>query len=129
MPTIDTNVLLRWLLDDAPAQTAVADALLSTGERVRVPELALVETVYVLERVMELSRATVAQSIEAIMGVASLDLDRALWRAVLNDYLAHPKVSVTDAFLAAPARSEKALPLYTFDRKLASQLAGAELLR
>lgn len=68
MPTIDTNVLLRWLLDDVPAQTAVADALLSTGERVRVPELALVETVYVLERVMELSRATVAQSIEAIMG-------------------------------------------------------------
>lgn len=59
--------------------------------------------------------------------MASLDLDRALWRAVLNDYLAHPKVSVTDAFLAAQARSEKALPLYTFDRKLASQLAGAEL--
>lgn len=103
MPSLDTNILLRWLLDDVPEQTAAADALVGSGERLTVPDVALIETVYVLERVIGLSRATVALSVETVLGVANLDVDRTTWRESLDDYLAHPKASMTDAYLAAQA--------------------------
>lgn len=128
MPSLDTNVLLRWLLDDVPEQTAAADELMSNGARLTVPDVALIETVYVLERVVGLTRTTVALSIETVLGVASVDVDRALWREVLADYLRHPKVSITDSYLAAAARATGDTPLWTFDRKLARQVEGAQLL-
>lgn len=128
MPSLDTNIVLRWLLDDVEEQTAAADALLAGPERCDVPDVVLIETVYVLERVMRLSRVTIVQSIEALFAVAGVDADRALWRTALDDYLAHPKLSVADTYLAARAQATQRLPLYTFDRKLANQLAAAELV-
>lgn len=127
MPTLDTNVLLRWLLNDVPEQTAAADALLSSGVRCLVPDVALIETVYVLERVMRLQRTTVAHAIETVFEVANLDLDRALWRTALDGYLTHPKLSIADTFLAALADTSHRTPVYTFDKKLANQLSAAEL--
>ena len=128
MATIDTNVLLRWVLNDVPTQAVAAEALLTNGEQHLVPDEALIETVFVLDKVMGLSRATVVASVELVMGVAQLSLDRALWRTALNDYLAHPKLSISDTFLTAIAHATRQLPLYTFDKKLANQLDGAELL-
>ena len=46
---------------------------------------------------------------------------------LVDEYLAHPKLSVTDIYLTALAHSTGATPLYTFDKKLAAQLNGAEL--
>ncbi|HWL60045.1 MAG TPA: PIN domain-containing protein [Microbacteriaceae bacterium] len=128
MPTLDTNVLLRWLLDDIAEQTAAADALIASGARCTVPDAALIETVYVLEKVLRLSRRTVVESIASIFAAANVELDRAVWRAALDDYLAHPKLSISDTFLCAQARDTQQLPLVTFDRKLARQLEGATLL-
>lgn len=129
MPTLDTNVLLRWILGDVPDQSSAAERLLASGVRCVVPDIAVLETAHVLERVMSLPRITVVHSIEMILGVASIDVDRVLWRTALDDYLAHPKLSVADTFLAAQARANHHTPLYTFDRKLANQLSEAELLR
>ena len=129
MPTIDTNVLLRWLLNDVPAQSTAAESLLTSGERIQVPDLALMETAYVLERGLRLPRHIVVRSLETVMGLSAVEMNRALWRTALDDYSAHSKLSITDTFLMAQARAADALPLLTFDRKLANQLDGAELLR
>jgi len=129
MPMLDTNVLLRWILNDVPEQTASAEKLLTSGTSCIVPDIALLETVYVLERVMRLSRATIAQSIETLLSVADLELDRALWLTALKSYFTHPKLSIADTYLAALAQKTNRLPLYTFDHKLANQLEPAELLR
>lgn len=129
MLTLDANVLLRWLLNDVPDQAAAAEALLSQAERFVVPDVVLIETVYVLERVMLLSRKTVALSVELVLGQANLAVDREVWRAALDDYLAHPKLSVADTFLHAQARAADRGPLLTFDRALARQLPGASLVR
>lgn len=129
MPTLDTNILLRWLLDDVPDQTDAVERLLAGGVRCFVPDVTLIETVYVLERVLRLPRTTIAASIELILEVANLELDRPLWKSAVEEYLAHPKLSIADTFLAAQATSSMNTPLYTFARKLANQLPGAELLR
>ena len=128
MATVDTNILLRWLLDDVPQQTQAADALVTGRSRFLVPDVVFIEVVYVLERVMRLPRATIAQSIEAIFALPGADFDRVLWQGVLGVYETHPELSISDVFLAEQARSRGTLPLYTFDHKLANQLEGAELL-
>lgn len=130
MASVDTNVLLRWLLGDMPKQAERVDRLITSGATLVVEDAALIETVFVLERVMLLSRASIANAIATVISTAAfdLDLDRDWWRSVSADYLAHPKLSVADVYLAHRAAARQATPLYTFDRKLASQLAGAELL-
>lgn len=128
MASVDTNVLLRWLLADVPAQTERADALLASGRQFTVDDVAIIEVVFVLERVMRLRRATVADAVNTVISTAALDLDRDRWRAVVTDYVAHPKLSVADIYLARRAAEREAAPLYTFDKKLASQLDPAELV-
>lgn len=128
MPSLDTNVLLRWLIQDVPEQTAQVDDLLARGGRFRVDDVAIVETVFVLERVMKLSRRTVGDSLEVLISTACLDFDRRLWNEIAQGYVAHPKVSVAEIFLALRARDGGAAPLLTFDQKLAGQVDGAALL-
>lgn len=128
MATLDTNVLLRWLLNDVPEQAAAAERLMTSGTRLVVPDVALIEVVYVLERVLQLSRETVASSVGAVLAVADVHLDRAVWRDTMDAYLAHPKLSVADTYLSAQATASGNSPLYTFDQKLARQRPGAELL-
>lgn len=128
MPSIDTNVLLRWLLGDLPEQAARADVLVASGEQLVVDDVALIEVVFVLERVLRLTRASVVEAVLTVLSAAVFDLDRDRWRAVTDEYLAHPKLSVADIYLARRARERDATPLYTFDAKLAAQLDAARLV-
>lgn len=128
MPSLDTNVLLRWLVADVPAQTARVDALLASGERLVVHDVVLIETVFVLERVMLASRAAVVDAVRTVLSTAAFEVDRPRWSNIMVAYAEHPKLSVADLFLADWARESEATPLYTFDKKLASQQDGVELL-
>ena len=126
VPTIDTNIILRWLLDDVPEHTAAAQRLLDSSNCV-VPDVVLTETVYVLERVMRLSRDTIADSIDAVLAIANLDVNRAVWQDALTGYRTRPKLSITDTYLASLANLTGNTRC-TFDRKLANQTSAAQLL-
>ncbi len=67
VPTLDTNILLRWLLDDAPAQTTVVNSLLETGIRCTIPDAALIETTFVLEATLRYPRPTVVTTLKTIL--------------------------------------------------------------
>jgi len=58
MPSLDTNCLLRWLLGDIPEQTASVTAFINSGKSVVVADVALIETVFVLEKIKKISRET-----------------------------------------------------------------------
>ena len=49
MPSLDTNCLLRWLLDDIPEQTELVTSLINSEESFAVSDVALIETVFVRE--------------------------------------------------------------------------------
>ena len=125
MPTLDTNVILRWMLDDVPAQTEASDRVFGSAADLWVPDVALVEAVFVMERVVGLSRPTICSAIEALVGRHNIRMDRGTWSAVLERL---PKLSLTDIYLAVQASAEGAAPLLTFDKKLARQMEGVELL-
>ena len=62
--------------------------------------MVLTETVYVLERVMP-SQDTIADSIDAVLAIANLDVNRAVWQDALTGYRTRPKLSITDTYLAS----------------------------
>lgn len=128
MPSLDTNLLLRWLLDDVPEQTQAVDRLFSNQKELAVSDLALVETVYVMERVMGISRPAITTAINTLIGRANILMHRNLWTEALRYYQELPKLSITDIFLVVQAEANGSAPLLTFDRKLANQMSSAKLL-
>jgi len=124
MPTLDTNCLVRWLIRDDPAKTAQVEARLASHRLLRVPDVALIETVYVLESFYRLSRDEVGAAIRLLIGQSVLDFDRVLWSQVIGLYQDHPKLSCTDVYLSLDARRQSAEPLISLDRKLINQLGA-----
>ena len=121
MASLDTNCLLRWFLDDVPDQRARVEKLLASGEPLVVDDAAIIETVFALEKGLRLSRPTVAAFVATALA-SPINLNRALWREVLDTWVGRPKLSVVDVYLATKADLTDAAPLYTFDQKMVAQL-------
>ena len=128
MASVDTNVLLRWILHDIPEQTQEVDRLFNSGQRFLIEDAAIIETVFVLERVLGVSRATVSQTVRLLAATGCLIFDRGRWERVVAEYSRRTKLSIADVYLAERAAEREATPLYTFDRKLAAQSPNAELV-
>ena len=128
MPSLDTNCLLRWLLDDIPEQSAAITNLVDSGESFTVADAALIETVFVLEKLKKIDRETIERAIMAIIENNSFFCDYELFSEILPMYTKHAKLSIVDCYLEALARKRGSVPLLTFDQKLANQLPGAKLI-
>lgn len=128
MPSLDANVLLRWLLNDVPEQSAAVDRLLARGDQLHVADVALIEVAFVMESSMRFSRGLVADYLTAVLALGQVAIDRITWSQAIANYRSHPKLSLADAYLAAHAAAIDVTPLLTFDKKLAQQLDDAQLL-
>lgn len=122
--SVDTNVLLRWLLGDVEHQEKQVNKLLALGTKYEVADLALNEVVYVLERFYKIERAIIVQNILAVIRHPQFVCNRNLFEKVLPLYLKEPTLSVTDCALLVYARLNNATLLYTFDKKLANASDG-----
>lgn len=131
MLALDTNVLVRYLAQDDPKQSAAATRFieqhLSHAERGFVSLVALLETVWVMESRYGASAALVADIVSDLLDTASLELqDAAAVRAALQRYRAG-NVDLHDCLIVSLAEQRKARGV-TFDAKAAKRL-GMELLR
>ena len=127
---LDTNVLLRFLLQDDERQARAADetlAALSEEEPGYVTLVTLVETVWVLSRTKRLDRAGIPSLVRGLVESGQLVVQQA---SVVRDAVRDFERSSADfayalvARLSADADCEYTL---TFDRK-AAQLPGMRLL-
>ena len=128
MPSLDTNCLLRWLLDDIPEQTEMITNIVNSSKNISVADAALIETVFVLEKVKKISRGTIEKAVKAIIENDSILCNRELFIEILPFYSKYTKLSFVDCYLEVFARRTRADPLLTFDKKLANQLSGTKLL-
>jgi predicted nucleic-acid-binding protein len=84
----DTNLLVRFLVRDDPAQAARVDTLvdesLSSDEAVLLNGIVLCETVWVLESAYGFSRGVVAEVLEKILLTRQFDVEgrEEVWRAL-----------------------------------------------
>ena len=95
MRILDANILLRWLLQDDPAQTPKVIAFMEKARSGRqamyVPDAVLLEVVWVLERGYGFDRAKVAEALAPLVLDAALDFDhRARLSRALDFYLDSP---------------------------------------
>jgi len=128
MPSLDTNCLLRWLLDDVPEQTKLITELINSNESFAIADVALIETIFVLEKLKKISRESIEKAIMTVIGKNNILCNKELFIEILPVYSGYPKLSIVDCYLEALARKTGATPLLTFDEKLGKQLSGTKLL-
>ncbi len=99
---LDTNVLIRHLTGDPPAQARRTMAFLATADELLVPDLIVAEVVYVLESFYEVERERVAELVRAVIGFpAVVVVDARLLLRALE--VSHPS---TAASTESPQSSE-----------------------
>ena len=113
MVAVDTNVVLRLVTGDDPAQTAVAQSVLSEG--VWISHVVLAETAWALRAIYRLDHGEIARLLQMLLeidGVTIQETDVAV--EALEQYRRRPALRCSDCLILAIAR-KSALPLVTFD--------------
>lgn len=128
--SLDTNILLRLILQDVPDQHNAAVKLFNDAKgQLAASDLAIIEMTFVLlGQNYQFTREQIAEVIEGIMQIPKINCNRALFRQVLPMYVHKPALSFEDCCLAVYAEINNATPLWTFDQKLAKQSPSVKLL-
>ena len=118
---VDTNVLLRLLLNDTPQQRAKGLAALRTAppESVAILDAVLVEVVFQLEspRSYGIDRTDHLPHLVSLLQVECFAVAETTWVAL--DLLAkHTKLDYAGCLLLAFSRSHQSHTVLTFDREL-----------
>ena len=128
--SIDTNINLRAILNDVPKQSQKARTLLARPNTIfHISDLTITETVFVLEKCYHLDRSIIAEILSIFLSNPSISYNMPLFSNVFPFYTEHPQLSFNDCCLATYAALNQAEPLWTFDRKLATQSPTAKELQ
>ena len=119
MIALDTNVVVRLLVDDHPEQTSRARRLIEAGPVLVLPTV-LLESEWVLRGAYRLAPAVIAESFRKLLGVPGVMAESADAVAQAIDWYMRG-LDFADALHLALARDAEALA--TFDAKLARRAA------
>lgn len=118
MRAVDTNVLVRLLVRDNPAQVLKAETFIETGAW--VSHLVLVETLWVLDAVYARTAEQIAKAVELLLNHNTLTLqDADVVSAALDSFQRRPSLGFSDCMVLEVARKAGHLPMGTFDKGLA----------
>ena len=130
MPALDTNVIIRYLVGDDPDQAEAARALIenftpdSPGFICR--EVVL-EVAWVLERSYRFPRPQIAQALMDLTASDTLVVENSDEVAAAAYRYPRAPIGFSDLMILSAVARGGALPLHTFDRKLA-RMDGAVLV-
>lgn len=130
MIALDTNVLVRYLVqDDAPQAQIASDVIdgLSEADQGFVGREVLIELVWVLERAYGFSRMEIANALDGLLAAIELLIENADDLGLAIELYRNDGYGFADMMIAAAARRAGARELVTFDRK-AARLRGVRLL-
>lgn len=119
---LDTNVLVRYVMQDDAAQARVASAAIESaagrGERLRLTAITLCELVWVLESAYHQPRADVARALEQIVRTADFNLEHVDHvRGAIERYRSTP-ADFADALVGLINEAAGCEHTLTFDRSL-----------
>ncbi len=128
---IDTNILVRFLVDDEPDQNATARAFLaarSHSDPAFISAVTLAETVWVLTRRMNYPVAAVVRMLRELLASEGLVIEYAeeLGSIVFADI--EPEADIADYLIAWAGAANGCSRTITFDRRAAKSVLGMELL-
>ena len=133
MIAVDTNVLLRYLLNDDAMQADIAASLIKGSDIVLITDVVLVETLWTLSgKKYRLNRDQLAGVVRALFEEPNIRFEDGMtvWTA-LNDYRKSDGTDFADSLIINKARAVAKAQggsfsgSYTFD-KAAQKLKGAK---
>lgn len=128
---LDTNILVRYLSQDDPVQSAKATEILERRLTEKNPGfvsvVAMVETVWVLDRAYSLTAQEIATAIERLLQVEVLVIENEQEVFTAMVALKQERGSFADALIAELGARVGCTRTLTFDRK-ATRLPGFELI-
>ncbi len=115
---LDTNILIRHLTGDPPAQARRATALIQRADELLLTDVVVAEVVYVLESFYEVECERVAELVRAILAFPTIVVvDEPLLLRALEVYeVARPDFA--DAYLVASAEASGVGEVASFDRDI-----------
>jgi predicted nucleic-acid-binding protein len=130
MKAVDTNVLVRFLVQDDEEQARRATSFFATAspeDPVAVPLVVWVETYWVLTAAYRISRADVLGTLVDLLGRDEIRAESPRAVAAALEKAQTANADFADALIAACARDLGCSGVVTFDRRAATSL-GLELL-
>ncbi len=118
--TVDTNVLVRALLQDDPKQSPIANELLRTATMISVPLPCLCELIWILQRTAKFTPSEIAQAIRALMNTHNVVMNRPAVQAGLA--LLENGGDFADGVMEFEGASLGGEIFYSFDKKAVSLL-------
>jgi predicted nucleic acid-binding protein len=117
---LDTNVVVRHLTGDPPAQAQAAAAFLAAAaaDALVLTDLVFAEIIFVLESFYELPREQVAERLRAVLASPAIAaVGRRLLLCTLEVYERH-RVDLAEAYLVACAETSEIGAVASFDRTI-----------
>lgn len=121
---LDTNVVVRFLTQDDPEQSARASALiagLSEGEPGFLCREVMVELVWVLERAYGLSRPEIAGAVDRLLSAQEIVVEAADRVGLAVDRYRQGGTGFSDQMIALAAQDAGCRVVFSFDRKAVGQ--------
>ena len=131
MPTLDTDVLLRYLVQDDPKQTRAADQYVQqfaqSEATLFIPLSVVHETEWVLRSVYTFSKESIIEVFVSLLETREMQFqDEATVERAVFLFREH-NVDFADCLHVATAFTYEQLPMMTFDKK-ASRVDGVEAI-
>ena len=116
MIALDTNVLVRFLVDDDPVQADIASHLVNHQGGVFIPKTTLLELEWVLRHVYKIDAKTICAGLKNLLGMPNVTVESVSQVVqALQDFAAG--TDFADALHLAAVDGD--IKIYTFDRKFA----------
>jgi len=121
MKALDTNILVRFLVKDDEYQAEKVFKLLKAAEDKRdkffVPTVVVLELLWVLEFVYEISREDILKAIEDLLSLAILEFENR--EAVIRflNLAREYRIDLSDLFIASISKEKGCEKTLTFDKK------------
>lgn len=131
MAALDTNILVRFLVEDDTAQLAAAKKLIAkclrAGETLYIPVTVSLELEWVLRSNFGFGKVAVVQTLSNLLSSAELSFESEGALEVALALYSQGSADYSDCLHVALASEAGEQPLWTFD-KAASRVEGARLL-
>ncbi len=131
MPALDTNILVRYVVQDDSAQLAAAKRLITRcveeGQSLFVPVTVMLELEWVLRSSFEFGKDDVIQVVSSLLSAAELSFESERALEVALHLFRESTAEFADCVHVALASQAGEQPFWTFDKR-AARVPGATLL-
>ena len=131
MPALDTNALIRSVVEDDVAQLAAAKRLIrkcvNEGQTLFVPVTVTLELEWVLRASFEYTKDEVMQVLSSLFSAAELTFESERALEIALQLYRENSADFADCLHVALAAQAGELPLWTFDKR-AAKVNGAQAI-